>query len=664
MSIGSKLVVICLIMSLVPLGITGFLSYKKAQKALLTSLDQILLARAQDTVRGINDWIMMMKNDVKEMALTPPGLGTDEAMNHYLQQEIKNTSNYETIFTVNTEGVINHHSNDKGIGMLVKNRSYFQEAINNKSFISDVIISELTGKPVFYISTPIKDDMDRITGVFVASVSLDKMTQDILGIKIGANGYAYVIDKKGIFIVHPIEEIVLNEAENAFVTDNDHSRQITQDMIDGKTGNDIDFYKGIEKHLGYAPIETTGWSIGVTAPNNDSIFFKDMKQLRHFLFIVMMIAATLVVIVAVGFARYLAHYLVIPIKELTRVAEVMSQGDLKANVQATTNDEVGQLAQAFNKMVGNTRQLISGVATVAENLGASSQQMAACAQESSSMSEQMTQTVEELAKGATEQATSIEQTTENMHQMATITQDVFRNAEIANEAGKHAGEASLKGKHAVEQAIQTMTDVQKVVNESVASTQALGENSKEISKIVGLITGIADQTNLLALNAAIEAARAGEQGRGFAVVADEVRKLAEESSHAAGQIAQLIKEVQHGTSKTVDLMSRGAKVVEEGWGAVQETGKRFDDIHQEINQIAMVTEKVSVALQQMSAGVEEVVETMDNISNITEQSASGTQQAASATQEQMASIEEIASSAQHVAQMAEELQRQVRQFTI
>ncbi len=658
MGIGTKLVAICLLISLIPLGAAGFLSYNKAQKALLTSMDHILLSRAQDTAKGLNDWILAMQDDIEGLAQTPPLLTTDEAINKYVMRQVSKSPNYETMFTVNCEGMIDHHSSASGIGLDVSQREYFQEAMKGNAYISDVTISKLSGKPAFYIAAPLKDDFGHGIGALVGAVSLDKITNGILSIEVGARGYAYLIDQKGTFLAHPVQEIVLNEAENAFVTDNDHSKQITQDMVDGKTGNDIDLYKGVSKHLGYAPIEVTGWSIGVNAPNDDELFFKDVKQLRNFLMMLTIIAAIIIFFVAIGFSRKM----VAPLKELMQAAEMISEGDLTAAVKVKTHDEVGQLGQVFIKMVDNLRQLINHVGHATESLGASSQQMSASAQQTTSMAEQMTQTVDELAKGATEQATMVEQTSVTINQMAATIQQVAEGAQEANEAGRKAGEASQKGKQAVDKAIETMEEAQRTVKESADATKALGENSKEIGKIVEVITGIADQTNLLALNAAIEAARAGEQGRGFAVVADEVRKLAEESSSAAGQIAQLIAQVQQETDKTVDLMNSGAEVVSEGSSAIMETGKTFDEIITTVDNIAVASAGAAIQLQEMSAGSQQIVAAVDNIANITEESAAGAQQAASATQEQMASIEEIAASSQSLAQMAEELQKQVGKF--
>lgn len=342
----------------------------------------------------------------------------------------------------------------------------------------------------------------------------------------------------------------------------------------------------------------------------------------------------------------------------------ITENNLNVNFAIVTSDEIGNMGRNLHKMKDNLRELIKHIAYMAENLGTSSEQMAASSQQSNSMADNMSEIIDNFSKSFLEESQFIEQTTQTINEMAVSIQQVAKNIETTNKVGKGAEESSKNGKNAVERAIQKMADVQNVMKQSVEATEILKNNSDEIGNIVEVITNIAEQTNLLALNASIEAARAGESGKGFTVVAEEVRKLAEQSSNAAAQITQLIEEVQKGTNIAVNLMKEGSLAVEEGSYTVVETGNTFDEIHKSIDAIACDIDEVSLSIQQMSTNSEQIVEVMDNITEMSGERISDTQQISSASQEQVSAIEEITSTSENLAQIAGELKKQIGQFKI
>jgi len=223
-----------------------------------------------------------------------------------------------------------------------------------------------------------------------------------------------------------------------------------------------------------------------------------------------------------------------------------------------------------------------------------------------------------------------------------------------------------------------MSDIKGAVDESVNVIKNLDQKSNKIGEIVGLITNIADQTNLLALNAAIEAARAGEHGRGFAVVADEVRKLAEESRKAAGQISNLIHEVQEGTAKTVASMDVGAKQVSEGSEALNKTASEIKGIVDKITTISSRVQEIAASAEEQSNGVKEVTNSVEEISKAVVEAAAATEEAASATEQQLSSVQqqietielqveatnEMSNSAEQLTVLGEELKQMVGRFVL
>ncbi len=231
----------------------------------------------------------------------------------------------------------------------------------------------------------------------------------------------------------------------------------------------------------------------------------------------------------------------------------------------------------------------------------------------------------------------------------------------------HAGEArgrADEGNVSIQRAIEQMQHIADSVNKSAQVVASLGERSQKIGDIVALISGIADQTNLLALNAAIEAARAGEAGRGFSVVAEEVRKLAEQSSTAATDIAELIHAIQSDTGNAVEAMDAGTKDTQAGAAVMNQAGQAFAEILKLMADMNHEIQSMSESLQLVAAGTDGIVDTARRLSKASNAVSDESETVSAATEEQSASVEEIASSAHGLANVAANLQKEVQQFKV
>jgi methyl-accepting chemotaxis protein len=272
--------------------------------------------------------------------------------------------------------------------------------------------------------------------------------------------------------------------------------------------------------------------------------------------------------------------------------------------------------------------------------------------------------MQQVATGVDQQVKSVEETSKTISEMSIGIQQIATNAQDVSQTALEASEGAKAGGQVITNAIQQMNFINENVTGLESVITGLGESSEEIGKIIDVITGISDQTNLLALNAAIEAARAGEHGKGFAVVADEVKKLAEQSSNSAKQISQLVLKIQNETKTAVQTMESTSKEVNEGIGVVNTAGQAFSLIETSIEAVNVQIQDVSSAVQQMAAGSEQMVSSMSLIIKVAEESASGTQEVSAATEEQLASMEEITASAQTLSNMAEELQLLISRFKV
>jgi len=412
----------------------------------------------------------------------------------------------------------------------------------------------------------------------------------------------------------------------------------------------------------YQPIKNgSGEIIGiwyVGAPQN--LIEETIQSVLNVIIPVLIGIVILTIIAVVWFTRRISRKLTL----IGHAIERAGQGDFTVEVKADSRDEIGQLSKSYEHMRENLVDLLRHLSQTTEQVAASSEQLSASSQQNSKAAEQIAVTVQQLAQGAGNQVENVEDSSQSIRELSANVEHIVENTHSVSALAANATSNAADGNDSIQKAVLQMNAIHGTISGLAEVIQNLSTRSKEIGQIIETITGIAGQTNLLALNAAIEAARAGEHGRGFAVVADEVRKLAEESSQSVQQIYQLISAIQEETNLATQAMEQGMTEVAAGIDVVGQAGESFRTIEQSVSEVAMRVQEVSAAIGLITKGTGEVVEAINGISAIAETTASGAQHVSAATDEQLASMEEIHASATTLAKMADDLQQVMSRFKV
>jgi len=343
------------------------------------------------------------------------------------------------------------------------------------------------------------------------------------------------------------------------------------------------------------------------------------KQKSQTIVVVLVAAIALLALVNFTLAFIANRVIIRPVHSIAAAAEVIAGGDLSVKLGFNASDEIGDLARAFDRFLisirqtlGNVSEASSAVASASAEISSSTEEMAAGSQEQTSQANEVASAVEEMTKTILENS---------------------KNASMTAETARQAKGSAEQGGRVVDETVEGMRRIAEVVNKSAETVKELGKSSDQIGEIIKVIDDIADQTNLLALNAAIEAARAGEQGRGFAVVADEVRKLAERTTKATKEIAGMIKKIQADTAGAVSSMEKGTKEVQSGITLADKAGSSLKEIVEVSQKVTDMVTQIAAASEEQSSASEQISKNVEAISAVTGETAQGTQQIARAAED-------------------------------
>lgn len=673
-----KVLIYSLLLSLVPIVFIGFLVNIKVSE--ITKKDYLNFSEREisQVDNGISMYFESIRENVSLLATNPAVLNADSSITSYIDVEgegsidmtpSKNGEKEKAIYEVFSQfseshpnaayiymgtadgGYVQYPEGPVPAGFDSRDRPWYTTATQDPGKVKLTSAYAATGIEGIIVSnvTTIENGGKQV-GVLGLDISLEGLTDIIKEISIGKNGYVILAQGDGTILAHPKNPELNFESISTL-----NIPELEDLSKDGSFEATID---GKEYVLNTVTSENEGWKY--IAAIEKSELLATANSIRTNIFVIGGIIAVIAVIVSVLVSLVITRR----IKNISDLSLAMSKGDLTQLVEIKSNDEIGDMGKNYNIMASSLKETMKKISFESQQLSATSEELAASSIENQKASNQISGSIQSVANGTDEQNAAMKNAVEIINEVFKHVDDVTVSMNNVSSSIHYSAETAKQGSDVVGQTVKQMGEIDKNVSSSAEKISVLNEKSNEVSQISLMIQSISEQTNLLALNAAIEAARAGEHGKGFAVVADEVRKLAEQSSQSALQISEIINDIKDGIKDSMSLVNQGANSAKEGMKLVNESGKAFGEIKNSVLTVTPKITEVSKAMENMKNHIAEVVDHIEEVSKTSLEVNEHSQNVAASSQQMSASMEEVSSAAQELARMSVDLEEVIQQFKL
>ena len=649
LSLLQKFLIPVIVLLVIGLGASAMATYYFAAETIEQGVEERLDQTADFLLKSVQSWVQERKREIRNWSLSSTyekalqegfvGKAARKVANQGLADLIKEYPFYESVNVADISGVVVAASLEGALGIDLKDRDYFLGASSGNSFLSRVLVSKVTGKPVFVLAAPIRRE-EKVIGVFFGVVNLEYFNAEYVDtVSIGKTGYAYTYDDTGLTMAHQHKENIMK----VNIKEMDFGRK----MMSIGSGRIKYQYGGDDRLVCFRKDEKTGWSVAVGASLTE--LSSTARKIGYIsLGLTLPVLILMVLIISLLTSRIVSRPVRQVVKGLKDMAE--GEGDLTARLDIGSRDEIGELVRWFNTFVEKIQGVIIQVGENVQVLNTASSEMAEVAGQMAAGAEQMAGRSDGLARNAGE-------VQENMDGIAATTEELSANvntmASAVEEMTSSVGEISQNAGNSA----NTANQAARIADETGASVQLLKQSADEIGQVVEVIVDIAEQTKLLALNATIEAARAGEAGKGFAVVAGEVKDLAGQTGQSTEDIRGRILAIQENTARAAEAIGKIA-------GAIKEASEHAQGIAAAVEEQSATTNEIARNVTQAAAAAHEVSENTSRVAAISREMTDSMAELSTSARNANQGASMVLTSSEDMAEMARQLDSLVKQFKV